>query len=198
MSHFFIAGSRSSTFLKRQRVLVAARSHKVIGTNQTLWWNLFWDVTDFCCVGAAGRNRGAISLIYDCQERVIYTFFFLTLIVSKLCMLLFFTLSWLNPNKLKMSSAFQHRPWSLFCPPIHGTKLLQSACGDPNQQWEVRKRAASSGSLLVGWRVECPVACVLWVCLCLSGYSCGHSSAVSTSFMHSIMAMCSCHKTSWM
>lgn len=101
-----------------------------------------------------------------------------------------FFLNWLTPNwefSQPLDTFFGRCPFPLLlsrhCP---HQQTVQSACVAPNQQWQVRKHAASSGSLLVGWSVKCRVACVLWACLCLSGYSCGHTSISSTSFMHPI------------
>lgn len=71
---------------------------------------------------------------------------------------------------------------------------LCSACGSLKQQ--VRKHAASSGSLLVCRCVEFHVACVLWARLCLSGLSCGQSGIDFSYFMHSIMATSCCRRTS--
>lgn len=71
---------------------------------------------------------------------------------------------------------------------------LCSACGSLKQQ--VRKRAASSGSLLVCRCVEFHVACVLWARLCLSGLSCGQPGIDFSYFMHSIMATSCCRRTS--
>lgn len=75
--------------------------------------------------------------------------------------------------------------------------LLRSARG--NTEWwqqQVRKLAAPSGSPLLWRYVEFHVACVLWARLWLSGRSCGQYGIDLPSFMHSIMAMSSCRKTS--
>lgn len=73
--------------------------------------------------------------------------------------------------------------------------LHRSAWGNTKGR-QVRKRAASSCSLLPCRCVDFHVACVLWTRLWLSGRSCGQSGIDLSSSMHLIKATSSCHRTS--
>lgn len=73
---------------------------------------------------------------------------------------------------------------------------LNSARGTPKRQRpQVRKRAASSGSLPVCRCVEFHVACVLWERLCLSGLSCGQSGIDFSCFRRSFDRGCELQKS---